>query len=398
MLTERSRSQHLFKNKITMKQINIFSIILFLLFILSCEGQKNSNHLSNKKNEITTATQLSAAQLLLDHDPYFIETTTTTSPIGPSSITRNILQDKKGNLWFATWEGIMHYDGQSFTNYTNKEGLRRWHVFSILEDRTGNIWFGTIGAGVYRYNPKAQIKQFTNFTTQNGLVYDRTGCFYQDKNGTIWIGTEGGISLYHAPLNSQQSEDKLFRNITVEDGLPNNDINSIIEDKNGRMWIGTRGEACYFENGKFTRILNTDGSTFNNVRSIIEDKTGTIWLGGNDGLWSYNASNKNKDGVSYSFTKHSSTFVGYIYEDSKGSIWTGSVGADPGSWVLTRYDHETLPIDKFNATQILTQAGQLFGIIEDHEGAIWFGHERGVCCLTVADRIEASKSLNCFTN
>ncbi|MCZ6476656.1 MAG: hypothetical protein O6700_10045, partial [Gammaproteobacteria bacterium] len=60
-----------------------------------------------------------------DVDPYFRESAGISSNTGPQVITRNILQDSKGGFWLATWNGVVRYDGTTFTNVTNKEGLRR---------------------------------------------------------------------------------------------------------------------------------------------------------------------------------------------------------------------------------------------------------------------------------
>ncbi len=57
-------------------------------------------------------------------DSYFRESNDITTSNGPSSITRNVLQDKKGFIWLATWNGIIRYDGKTFTNFTNKNGLK----------------------------------------------------------------------------------------------------------------------------------------------------------------------------------------------------------------------------------------------------------------------------------
>ena len=309
---------------------------------------------------------------LSDVDPYFIETKTIENAYGPNSITRNIIQDRNGNIWLASWEGIIHYDGKAFTNFTNKEGLRRFHVFSILEDKRGNIWFGTIGAGVYRYDPSADAageSLFTNFTTKEGLVNNTVTCIYEDKAGNIWFGTQGGLSCYG--LSAEQADGKSFRNFTTKEGLINNDINAIIEDKAGKFWIGTRGNACFYDGETFTEFTTIGGLPFKNVRSIIEDKKGNIWLGGNDGLWKY-------DGVL--FSNFTSNFIGYIYEDKKGNIWTSSE-ASGGShkWVLSRYDEKSLYAETATATQVLGEKGMFFGILEDKEGSIWLGTLDGVC-------------------
>src|SRR6185369_9342814 len=94
---------------------------------------------------------------------------------GPGSITRNIIQDRKGNIWMASWEGVFKYDGKIFTNITS--GVSTARFFSLLEDRRGNLWFGSIGSGVYQYDGNS----FQNFTTKDGLVNDEVGCIYEDR-------------------------------------------------------------------------------------------------------------------------------------------------------------------------------------------------------------------------
>ncbi|MEM7168125.1 MAG: two-component regulator propeller domain-containing protein [Planctomycetota bacterium] len=290
-----------------------------------------------------------------DHDPYFAESTTISRATGPASITRNILQDRNGHMWFATWEGIIGYDGKTFTNYMNRDRLRRYHTFSVLEDRAGNLWFGTIGAGVYRYDGSS----FANFTVRDGLAYDRTGCFAEDSSGLLWIGTERGISLF---------DGQSFRNLTAANGLLHGDVNSIIEDRQGRMWIGTRGDSYIYDGQSFLPITNQDGLTFQNVRSIIQQENGDILLGGNDGLWRY-------DGRGYA--QLSTRFIGYIYEAANGRIWISAANGD-GGYSMALYVLDVSPPPSGDPlTTILDVDGQVFGIVEDVRGDIWFGTERG---------------------
>ncbi|MDB5060533.1 MAG: histidine kinase [Mucilaginibacter sp.] len=292
---------------------------------------------------------------------------------GPNSIVRTIIQDRKGNIWIAAFDGIFRYDGKSFTNVTSKVSSARF--FSVLEDRRGNLWFGSIGLGVYYYDGKS----FKNFTTKDGLINNEVTCIYEDKTGKIWFGTECGASCY---------DEKSFRNYTVKEGLPSNNINSIIEDKTGRFWFGTRGNTCVYDGKTFT-VFTHRGKPFTNVRSIKEDKKGNIWLGGNDGLWRY-------DGKA--FTNFTQNFVGYIYEDKKGNIWTSSESANgqdlalprfdekslsglvsaKGQWVLSRYDEKSLSNKKPTVTEIKPEEGMMCGILEANDGSIWFGAFDGV--------------------
>jgi len=342
-------------------------ICSLLLFIVSCKGQIEKTPIAKAPNSNQTATP--TEKETSDFDPYFTPTEKITSPYGPTNITRNIMQDKKGNIWLATWEGIIQYDGTTFTNFTNKKNLRRFHVFSVLEEKSGNLWFGTIDGGLYRYDGFF----FRNFTAKEGLASDRVGCFYEDESGKIWIGTDGGISVY---------DGKSFTNFTREEGMTNNDVNTIIQDKKGRFWIGTRGSACWYDGESFSECKTITGKTFNNVRCIIQDSKGHIWLGGNDGLWRYN-------GVS--FSQIETNFVGYIYEDSKGNIWTSSeVAENRAQWMLSRYDEKTLLEMNPKKSVVRKEENMFCGIMEDAEGGIWFGSLDGAC------RVDGGGAVDCF--
>ena len=319
------------------RYIDNYVLLLMLIFCTSCR----QNQAKGKKIIINS------------------ETKGAITSNGPKWITRNIIQDRKGNIWIAAFDGIFRYDGKSFTNITSKVSSARF--FSVLEDRRGNLWFGSVGSGIYYYDGKS----FQNFTTKDGLARNIVTCIYEDKSGNIWFG-------------ASRYDGKSFRNFTTKDGLSNNDVNSVIEDKTGKFWFATRGDTFVYDGKTFT-VFTHDGKPFTNVRSMIEDKKGNIWLGGADGLWRYDGS---------TFTNFTRKFVGHIIEDKKGNIWTSSESANSEPWVssetgnrqawaLTRYDGKSLSNIKPTVTEI-TNKGMIFGILEDDKGSIWFGAFDGV--------------------
>ncbi len=272
---------------------------------------------------------------------------------GPTTSVRSIRQDRPGNIWLAANEGIIRYDGKSFTNITSN--VRSDRFFSLLEDRKGNFWLGNNGSGVYYYDGQS----FQQFTTKQGLVNNQVLTIYEDKTGTIWLGANGGVSRYDGIS---------FQNFTTQQGLPDNEVNAILQDKTGKFWFGTRGSACTYDGKRFT-VVTRKGEPFSNVRSIIEDKNGNIWLGGAGGLWRFDGSN---------FTNITKDFVQSIYQDKKGNIWTGSQSASNGRWDLSRYDEKSLLDKAPTATQIHSQPLVFWVISEDKEGNIWFGAPNGV--------------------
>jgi ligand-binding sensor domain-containing protein len=320
-----------------MKYIHVYTLLLMVVFCSSC-GQN----------------QRKGQEIIINSENKGVITS-----YGPKWITRNVIQDRKGNIWTASFDGIFRYDGKSFINITGKVTSARF--FSILEDRKGNFWLGSIGSGVYYYDGKS----FQNYTTRDGLAGNSVNAIYEDRTGNIWVG-------------ASRYDGNSFRNFTAKDGLTNNNVNSVIEDKTGKFWFATTGNTFVYD-GKTFSVFTHDGKPFTNVRSIIEDKKGNIWLGGADGLWRYDGS---------TFTNFTQKFVGYIIEDKKGNIWTcsesaespASVGIQTGNiqaWAISRYDGDSLSNKKPTVSEI-KNTGMIFGFLIAFDGSIWFGGFDGV--------------------
>jgi len=298
-----------------------------------------------------------------DVDPYFRESSGISSDTGPQVITRNILQDRQGDFWLATWNGIMRYDGSTFTNVTNKEGLRRYRAFSLLEDRQGNIWLGTTGAGVYRYDGNT----YTNFTTKDGLVNDTVLSMMQDRDGNFWFGAMG-LTKYDGTT---------FTSFTEKDGFTSSDVNSISQAPDGSIWFGTRGALFRYDGESFVNFteklgLNVERNSY--IPALI-DRKGHLWFSGSTGIYHY-------DGKELRHPFKLASFC--LMEDSQGNIWFngGALGGKdpkPRTVVLNRFDPSAgLENLLSSSKQFEVESGSVFGITEDKDGNIWFGTGRGI--------------------
>ncbi|MEO8447337.1 MAG: two-component regulator propeller domain-containing protein [bacterium] len=323
-----------------------YTLLFLMIFISSCKKQDTQL----PKQNIPKQKQPALTQ------PSSEEVKDTNLAFAPRSITRSVMQDKNGNIWLATWEGIIRYDGKRFTNLTLEKNLSGFNVFSLLEVSNGDLWFGTIGGGVYKYDGKS----FELFTTKEGLAGNSIFCIMQDNAGFIWFGTENGISRF---------DGKSFTNFTTREGLGNNFVSTIIQDKTGKVWAGTNSGVSIYDpsastpaDGKnFTNFMNKENISFQNVRSLLEDKTGNIWIASQTGLSRY-------DGKT--LTKFPTHLTNFIFEDKTGNLWLSEGQVNSPDMVLTKYDGNTF-------TEI-TKDRQVFGITQDKSGNIWFGIANGV--------------------
>jgi len=53
----------------------------------------------------------------------FFFTTYSTEQGLANNVVLSILEDKKGNIWFGTYDGLSRYNGESFTTFRIEEGL-----------------------------------------------------------------------------------------------------------------------------------------------------------------------------------------------------------------------------------------------------------------------------------
>lgn len=210
----------------------------------------------------------------------------------------SILEDDHRNLWFTkTGHGITKYDGEIFTDFTEKEGLSQNTITSVIQDSKGNLWLGTYERGVSKYDGN----YITHYTEKEGLVNNFVLSVFEDSHGNIWIGTEGGLSIYNG---------ETFTQYTEKEGLSNSAVQSILEDNNNNIWIGTKHGLNYFSY-KRDNVFSSTASLSRSVRGEVSEKVPYNY----PIIYTYNTA----DGLSgIEFYQHSAAL------DKKNRIWWGS--------------------------------------------------------------------------
>ncbi|MFO7448432.1 MAG: two-component regulator propeller domain-containing protein [Ignavibacteriaceae bacterium] len=314
-------------------------IKLLSIFILLCIGFANSQSYLNK-----------------DISQYVRQTWLTQNGLPHNSIT-SITQTKDGYIWLGTNDGLIRFDGVTFSLYNNKNTpqLLSNDIWALKTDTKGRMWIGTYDKGLVCY----ENSKFKSYTTDDGLSENSIWSLFEDKKGNIWIGTGGGgISIYNG---------KNFEIIDTSDGLSNNYIWTIIEDKEGDVWVGTDGGFLNrIKNKKITIIDESNQYPGDYTMAGTADHKGNLWFGAaGHGLVKYSGDNfkifSQEDGFE-------SDITWCIFEDSKSNLW---IGTDDG---LTRYSDGRFY--NFKEKDGLP-ASTVSSIFEDEEGNIWVATKGG---------------------
>lgn len=109
-----------------------------------------------------------------------------------------IYEDRADRLWLGTAGGgliLFGRNSNTFTRFTEKDGLPNQVIYGILEDNTGNLWLST-NNGISRFDPKKKL--FTNYDVYDGLQSNEfnSGAFFKNRKGELLFGGVNGFNLF----------------------------------------------------------------------------------------------------------------------------------------------------------------------------------------------------------
>jgi ligand-binding sensor domain-containing protein len=300
------------------------------------------------------------------------------------SSVQQILQDRKGLLWFGTQEGLNRFDGYRFTVHRAREqdGFLHDHdITALIDDARGDLWVGT-SRGLYRHHldtgrfetcaaPADALGILKLARNADGLI------FFAGSDARLWVldPTEAQCRPRalsdgaFAPLTRvttiaagpgsvvwAAANGRLFRiegataasggqatEVPVDAGT----ISVMAADHKGNLWIGSRDR-------DLLRFRIADGGVDRfpqaprNTLALLPGKDGEIWIGARrGGLTRLDP----VSGAAVTYRRDPedassllSDDVAAIHEDASGNIWAGSWNGgvsrfDPHAQGLTRLRH-----------------------------------------------------------
>jgi len=207
------------------------------------------------------------------------------SPLDNDSIT-DMVSDKNGNLWIATYLGGLFY-------YNRSQGVRKFEeqkkignektVALCYDESRDFIYVATLGNGfsILDASEKSFIKSVSDDNTK------WTNTLYADSSGILWIGTPNGPATYD-PRTEQISR------IIYNDGQDSDIVSCFCQGNDGVMWIGTFSElVCYDRtDGTYSQMDEFSGLSNHRIKGIITRDNGDLWVSTTNGLNRINTRSK----------------------------------------------------------------------------------------------------------
>jgi ligand-binding sensor domain-containing protein/signal transduction histidine kinase/CheY-like chemotaxis protein len=226
-----------------------------------------------------------------------------------SNWLRALFFDQNDLLWIACDQGVSVYDGTTFRKVSALDG---YAVNRITSDKRGNLWFATT-EGLFRRNSKTG--EFEYLSTANGLMNNYINSLLIDNEDNIWV-------IYYKAGLSRLNKNK-FISYTGEKGMPGTLVNSVCEIDPGRFLIAfDNGGLCIIEDG-YIKPYRTKGSLEGErIRHVFKDSKKNLWISTYSGLLKIQPDNKE---VWYKEeTGFPAKYIRLTYEDSRNTIWIGS--------------------------------------------------------------------------
>jgi ligand-binding sensor domain-containing protein/DNA-binding CsgD family transcriptional regulator len=293
-------------------------------------------------------------------------------------------RDRDGRLWFGTRKGLIRLEGdvgEQGRAPVIARSLSENQVFALWEDRSGILWVGTDEDGIKKFNPNQ--KKFLHFRCAPGdageKVRNQIFSFWQDPSRMLWIGTNEGLRRLD---RTRKTCDRFPAVSGTGGGIGIGTIRRILPDGSGGLWLGSDGGGLIRFNpasgaiAVYRNQLGNPGSlSYDRIRTLYVDRTGRLWIGtfgGGVNLMERGGGTFKR----FQFAENDAASLGdntvrAIIEDRAGSMWFATNGGG-----LSRLDPGSDRFVRYRhdpADPSSLNNDFVFSLHEDRQGNLWIG-------------------------
>ncbi|MGM0406528.1 MAG: two-component regulator propeller domain-containing protein [Bacteroidota bacterium] len=282
--------------------------------------------------------------------------------------------DNQNRFWISAIDGIYTYDREN--DYFDR--FLGTSTYSIIQDKNGDIWFGTRN-GVYRFNhnTKTLFHYLNDENNSNSLSENHVNQVYEDKDGNIWVATDKGLNkislqkksfghIYHIPEN--------------KNALASNNVSTLTADTNDHLWIGYNNkgfDSYHLETAEIKHYRQEDYKNLksNHVSKLYFDSNNQLWVG----LWQgvgfckYNPLDDEFTHYAYDPNTLKRDWYSDFLEDKNHNFWIGFWGSS-GLHLFNR-NKERFEPDHFKPSNLPLKQ-EITALASDKQN-LWMASKKG---------------------
>lgn len=181
-------------------------------------------------------------------------------------------------IFMVTGRALCQAYSYKFNYLTVDEGLSHTDANDLVQDKSGYIWIATY-FGIDRFDGY-NIKRFYNRNVPlNNAYKNRIICMYADDEGGIWLGSEGGLQCF-------DSKTEKYIDYTNSGNKSEPSFSKIIKRKDNFIYDLTNSQVRIFAiNGKYLQEQKLAAPAGVSFTDMLSDASGNIYLSSNKGLW-----------------------------------------------------------------------------------------------------------------
>lgn len=228
----------------------------------------------------------------------------------------SILFDRTGALWIGTvgdglrrvphaenFKGTPGRFSHDIESFATKDGLSDDFIRSILQDREGNIWVGTTN-GLDRFRK-------TNLVPVSLPVHSQNAVIAADDHGDLWAGEEGLFHVHEGRASTADFHPHFGYVFTAS------------RDLHGDIWLTTPESIARLSGGHVQRIPYPHGINTTNVETVhvAVDHSGALWATAEQsGIFIWNGDTWQPFAIAPKLAKLAPTSS---FTDGSGRVWFG---------------------------------------------------------------------------